>query len=507
MRFLKKFFILFLLLLLPTLAFAQNNENILSQNTEITPSVVFPACEKNFSLTGPRQVRVNTSHEYGLQSEDSQILPFGKFIVEYNNETAEYSAEREKLPYTFTAAGKAKITLKLDKNVHQCEGDLTTEIEVFSEQVLYLGADRSELSDANMSEVFREKSVLFEPIFVGNNFKIEDQPAVWNSLANADIVVLATGDSIGLFSDIEKLQRLKEISFSKKRFYIISHYQKNFLSKVLASSLAHLKIENISLISSDQFNTLLNKWSYGDDRSATLGERLSYEKSTFAFTMNSFLEYLAYAGVSYQFLGFLLALAVVAVVFNIFKQVIGFDVFSIYYPMLLAIIASQMGLSFSVAFIALAVLAFVIVKFISEKIQLLFNAKKSFLISVYILLVFLALGFDNIFGLSVFRSSMFESPLAIIAIFTILFIVEKIIENIKIFSKSGVFLIVQYIFIVAIAYFILQNTALQYFLISYPDLIFVIVIVNFMIGRYMGLQIVEYIRFLPILKSLDTEEE
>lgn len=509
MNFLKILSILLFVFSFPLFAFAQGNtQNSGSISTGQSSQQNFlPACSTKFSITGPREIRANTAQEYWIQSDKTQELPFGNFIIEYNNEKIRQSVEREKLSYTFPSAGNAKITLKLDKNVHQCEGEISTEIHIYSEQIVYLGKERAELSDPNLSQIFREKSVLFEPNFVGNNFKIEEQPLIWNSLSNADIIILNTGDSVGLFSDIEKLQRLKEIPFSKKKIYIISSYQKNFLSKVLASSLAHLEIENISLISTDQLNTLLNQWSYGNNREVTLGERLSYEKKGFAFTMNSFLEYLAYSGFSYQFLGFLLSLAVVAVVFNIFKQVIGFDVFSIYYPILLAIIISQFGLPFSLAFICIAIISFVVVKLLSDKIQLLFNAKKSFLISVYILFTFLFLGIDNVLGLGIFKSSMFESSLSIIAIFAILFIVEKIIENVKIFSKSGFFLILQYIFVVACAYFILTNTQLQYFLISYPDLIFVIVVINFLIWRYMGLQLVEYIRFLPILRSLEREEE
>ena len=74
------------------------------------------------------------------------------------------------------------------------------------------------------------------------------------------------------------------------------------------------------------------------------------------------------------------------------------------------------------------------------------------------------------------------------------------------FSISGAFLIVQYIVVVAIAIFVLTSRPLQYFLISYPDLIFIIVVLNLLVGRYMGLQLVEYVRFLPILRNINEEE-
>lgn len=305
---------------------------------------------------------------------------------------------------------------------------------------------------------------------------------------------------------MERLQRLKEHNFANTKFFIISEYSRTFLGKILAKSVANLGIKDIHLISEDQFSTLLGKWSYENNRSATLGDPLLYEKNNFAITMNHFLEYLAYAGVSYQFLGFLLLLSVVALVFNVLKQVIGFDTFTLYYPLLLAIIISQMGYVFSGMFAAVAIIAIFLVRKITNKIQLLVNAKKAFLISVYVLLSLAMLGVDNLFEMGIFDYNIFSNSLTLIAIFAILFIIERIFDGIQLFSKKGFFTFIRYAFIVMIAVLIFFWQDLKFFLISYPDVIFLIVIANLLVGRYTGLQVVEYMRFSPILKNINEEE-
>lgn len=146
-----------------------------------------------------------------------------------------------------------------------------------------------------MNSLFREKSVLFETYFTSPTFSLEDSSSVWNALSSADIVVLNPTNIQSFFTEMEKLQRIKEVNFSKKKIFILSVSPRNFLSKVLASSVAKLGIENISIISEDQFNSLINKWAFNNDLTSVSGQPLSYEKNHILPTLNSFLEYLSYS--------------------------------------------------------------------------------------------------------------------------------------------------------------------------------------------------------------------
>ncbi len=510
-----RFFIFLFFLAFPFFVFAQEGATGTGdmETTEGTSLVLqsevsdVPKCSDVISISGPMQVRLGMAYDYSLIDNNGSVVPFGTFSIIQDDKTEHIETRGTKISYSFANAWIAKIIFSpINSNHYSCIWDIEREIHIFREQIVYIGATRTDVADENVASILREKSVLLEPIFIENSFKIEEHSSIWTSIWNADIVVFSYSDILGLFSDMEKLQRIKENSFAWKKIFIISSYQKGFLSKVLASSVANLGITHISLISNDQFSTLLSQWSYADDRNSSLGETLSYEKNKFTFSLGTFLEYLAYSGVSYTFLGFLLLLSVVALIYNIWKQVIGLDTFSLYYPILLAIIASQLGIKFAIAFVIIAFLSIFLVKVITNKIQLLLNAEKAFLVSIYTLLSFLALWFDNVFSLHIFSTSYFESPMTIIAIFAILFIAERFSDNLNIFSRSGVMQIVRYLSIVFIAFLIFSWKDLQYFLITYPDIIFLIVIANLLVGRYTALQVVEYFRFSPILKNIHEEE-
>ena len=79
-------------------------------------------------------------------------------------------------------------------------------------------------------------------------------------------------------------------------------------------------------------------------------------------------------------------------------------------------------------------------------------------------------------------------------------------EDINIWSRAGIISFVQFIIISLVTYLLLSSTTLQQFLISYPDSLFAILLLNFVIGRYTGLQLFEYIRFTPLIKKLQEEE-
>ncbi len=507
-------FLLFCLLMLSPLwswaVGADSEEPVLESGAIMTtpPDIQPPACSDVYSIGGDDHVKVNMPSEYTLKSTLGLPVPnkVEYMILSASGEVLAKSDQQEKWLHYFVAPGEYTLQAHFSTGGVTCSGGLKKAVTAYNEMILYIGEKTQGLDD-DVNSVFLSKAVFLQNIPTDNDFHIEQYPNAWNYMNSADTIVFGYTDIIGLFSDIEKLQRIKEINFSSKKIYIISGYSHAFLSKVLAGSLAKVGIEHVSLISEEQFHSLLSRWSFGDDRTYALGEELSYEKSEFAFSLGSFLEYLSYSGVSYQFLGFLLSISVVALLFNIFKQVVGVYVFGIYYPIILAIILSQIGISFSLVFAGVALLALGIVALITRKIYLLFNAKRALLVSVYILFAFLALGLDNYFSIGIFRASDLDNPAMIVSIFVILLIVEKFYEEASpIVSLRGALNTLQYIFMTGMAFLILTSQTLLYFLISYPDTIFIVILLNLLVGRYTGLQLLEYVRFTPILRNLNEEE-
>ena len=87
---------------------------------------------------------------------------------------------------------------------------------------------------------------------------------IWGNIEKSDIFIVGNSDILGFFSDIVKLQKSKQVNFSKKRVYIISDFSRSFLSKIIASPLSQIGATKVFLISNDQFYGLLTRIGSGD---------------------------------------------------------------------------------------------------------------------------------------------------------------------------------------------------------------------------------------------------
>lgn len=81
-------------------------------------------------------------------------------------------------------------------------------------------------------------------------------------------------------------------------------------------------------------------------------------------------------------------------------------------------------------------------------------------------------------------------------------------EQFKLSKKSGWIAIAEFTFITLLSRWILSISFFRTFMLSYPELLFVIIIAVVIVGRFTGLQIFELIRFMPLIRRhLEDEEE
>jgi hypothetical protein len=89
---------------------------------------------------------------------------------------------------------------------------------------------------------------------------------------------------------------------------------------------------------------------------------------------------LAYSGFSYELIGFLLATCVAIIILNFLKQVVGFNVFGIYYPLLFAITIAVLGFSGALVFLVTGFFSIYLINMFSKRFHLLLHAKRSLLL-------------------------------------------------------------------------------------------------------------------------------
>lgn len=199
----------------------------------------------------------------------------------------------------------------------------------------------------------------------------------------------------------------------------------------------------------------------------------------------------------------ILIFPVVASLVALARHVIGFKGFGIYIPAVLSVAFVSTGLASGVIlFIAVllgAMLARYLVKFL--KMPILPKTAMLLLIVSISMLALLTIGsflkIDLVLNVSIF-------PLLIIILLTENFMTSQM------FSSRGEALSVTFetLVLAIIGTVIIGNETIQRFVILKPELtILLVAIINFAIGRYTGLRILEYFRFKDLLKNKTKSEK
>jgi len=183
------------------------------------------------------------------------------------------------------------------------------------------------------------------------------------------------------------------------------------------------------------------------------------------------------------------------------KHIIGFSPLGIMIPVGLVILYFQAGLVVSLIIIfSMFALNLALAKLISSY-TLLYTPKTALLLSINIIFIIALLNL-------LFQYNLIGSGVESI-IFVILFtlIAEKLITVIigKEFREYKYSLLYTLMFSL-VSYVILQFNLTQIFLLAYPEIILLLIPINFWIGRFTWLRITEYFRFREIIHNIDEEE-
>jgi 7 transmembrane helices usually fused to an inactive transglutaminase len=466
-----------------------------------------------YTLGWDEKLLVGASYEYtilGPNGEKTEGI-LSDFSILRDGKVVESVRAKEKYVRYFTNPWKVDLEARFALP-NGCIQTIKKSLQVYSRSLVVVGDMSLNFSSESLSALLSTNNVLLiQKTYQWKLGESTTAPDIWNTIEKSSIVVVSARDTLEFFSEAAKLQRAKQVDFGAKEIYIISDYSKAFLSKVIAAPLSKLGAKRAYLISEADLYGLAASLSIGTDTTSLKSiqwQELSYEKNDRVYSLDGLLGMLAYSGFSYELIGFLLATCVAIIILNFLKQVVGFNVFGIYYPLLFAITIAVLGFSGALVFLVTGFFSIYLINMFSKRFHLLLHAKRSLLLWTYVFLLLLALGVDNFFEFHLVQYSVFENALIVFPLLITVILAEKIFqEDINLFERTGFFDVMQYAAIIFVAYIAIENQTIRYFLISYPDSIIVFILGNIAIGRYTWLQLVEYVRFMPLLRRLDTEEE
>ncbi len=202
------------------------------------------------------------------------------------------------------------------------------------------------------------------------------------------------------------------------------------------------------------------------------------------------------SGVPEKTMILILALPLVVTIVSFSRQVIGFRVFGIYLPSILAIVFLDIGLKYGLILFAMIITIGTLMRFLMRRYRLLYLPRMAITLTTIALAM---VGFLVIAGYydftNIAQATVFSMMLMII-------LAEKFIEaEIEKGLLETIKLTVETLIISIGAVLLVRWPLLQNYLLSHPEVILLVIIFNMSVGRWTGLRLREYVRFQDVINE------
>lgn len=475
-------------------------------------------CEKKYEIFGPSKVRIDKVLEYkiilsgGDNVFDSKNI---KFKVIKNWKTL-LNESNNNLSYTFEEQSEYLIRAEFSDQ-DKCYFSIEKNIKSYPKAIIYIWDEIKEL-ELGFEENFEKNWILFTKSFISDKKIIWEEDIVTKlsentlDIKNSDIIIVKSKFFDQIFGVWGKLWNNQQLDLSNKQIFVLSTLNKNFLKRILAKYVKILWISQVYVLGSENFLNFFSSISFGSD---VLQEpyirtfSLDFSQVPKYYLVSYLVDNLIYNWFPINLISLFLALWLAALLVSFFRQVIWFSVFGIYSPIFFATSMAVFWTRFSIILFVIAFLAVLLTRIFTKRVYLLYSAKMTVLIVLYFLLIVVVLGLDKILWTNLIDFAVFNNSLVIFPIIFLIVVADKVFyEWFKIHSKAWLISFVEFILVSSVVYGILSREGLKQILLSYPEFIVIIFILNIFVWRFTGLQVLEYIRFIPLLqKEGDSEIE
>ncbi len=447
--------------------------------------------------------------------EDITIFsPVSGFIKVYYDWEEVYDTDWFSLSYNFPETWEYEIfSYVVDQ--YWCEYEIWEKVRSYDDIYFYIWDDVDQLWLIESS--FEQKDLFLKRVFIPQKtIFLEDE---FFQLMSDDIYYFVESDKIiinnsnfpSIFEFLWKLSRIYWLNLSEKDFFLVSSTNTNFIKRTLSQYINKIWITNIYIVDSNNLLNFMDDLSK-DDFEAEGKDYLeifsvSFDEIPKQYFLSYVVDFLIYNEFPISLLGIMLTLSVAVLIVTIFRQIIWFSVFGVYNPILFAVSMLVLWIQLTFILLFIAFLSTLIIRFFTKRIYLLYSAKISLLMIIYFIISFSVLWFDNFIWWNFIDYSVFANSFIIFPLVFLIIVANKVFsENFTLFSKGWIVSFIEFLLVSITIYFVITWPNFQFFMLSYPDMIFIILLINVLVGRFTWLQLLEYLRFMPLLKNKWEEE-
>jgi len=195
----------------------------------------------------------------------------------------------------------------------------------------------------------------------------------------------------------------------------------------------------------------------------------------------------------------LLMLPVIATIIAILKQVVGITTFGLYTPSIITLSFLALGLKFGMMILIIIILTGAVLRNVLDRFRLLHIPRVAIVLTISTLIILLTLALGTYLGVS---------RIATIAVFPMLIMTTLAEKFVSALGGKGYYaallLMLETMGVSLLCYYVVEWQYLQNLILGHPEIILLLILVNYGLGRWTGLRLTEYVRFREVMKH--TEE-
>ena len=434
--------------------------------------------EQKYQISWPSITKVNFLSTYKIlwvQNVDWKVSKWWKIVIDQTSNAFSYAFKTPWKVKLIANFKKDDCYLSLEKNISIYNKIILTFRERSNNFISALNLDKKNIYIKNLSLDKVDKHLL----------KISD----W--------IILSQDNVIPFFSDYQEY-------LNNKNIVLLIWTFKWFFSKLIIPYIKDLKNTNVYIYDKQNFLNIIS--DIYQDKPLSKNNLIAIDNKQHTYLpLSYFLNKLIQQWVNIEIIGLILLAVFATLLIAIFRQIIWFSVFWVYTPLLFSILILLFGVKLTFLLFILSLFSNILSFLITKKVYVLYSSKISlnYVIYAIVSIIFVwILASSNLINLSEINTSV------ILLFFIIPLLTKNLIkEDTKIFSKSFALLVWEFVLVTSTLLFILKSSFLKYTLIAYPDLLWLLLIFVILVGRFSWLQLLEYIRFAPLMKKSLYEEE
>lgn len=468
-----------------------------------------------YSIVSDDFFKIGTSADFSLSMLNTTEPTW--IVVNYQIkkwETVMLEQQGKNYTHVFKNPWNFEIVAKI-RETSGCNYEVKKSFSVFEHIVSYLGENINELTlwiNLNL----QTKNALFYPIIIekGGLFSEDEYTQLLtnnsNLLQHSDKIIVHGASLTSIFDSLAKVSKVYNLKIADKQIIVLIDWNENLLRTLLTKYFRIMWVDKFYLLERKDFLNYITaidfKTDNGDDFTKVF--TISFDDVSKVFFLSYIVDFLLFAWFPASFIGLFLSLTIGALVISVCRQVIGFSVFWVFYPLIFALAMAVLWMQLSFLLLFIWFFATLLTNLFINKIYLLNSAKLTMLTIFYVLFWLIVLWADRFFQLWLVDFSVFTNAFIIFPIFFLIIISNKVFQdNFNLFSKGWWVSFLEFIVVSSLVFFLLIWNNFQLFLISYPEILFLVLILTVLVWRFTWLLLVEYLRFMPLLKKKEIEEE